>query len=408
MGSGHRRPATAFLVLETVVVALLQLLLLLASVPQTQSQWLSKEVARWAITEFERMEAERLRAGHRGTDRRAAYPFVSGDGFREYCSPHVCEDYNRCRMDPTKVKDGECVFVKSDLFDFFGKEVARRIAGKYVVVSHNGDLSAPDGQSDVGGLGMPRYVTSDILRDEYERGRLLGLHAQNLWWANSTKGQPRPAFMHCLPIGFENRQYKIGSRVRLYADALREHVLNKPVKTAAERDKMPLLLVAFYPKSRVPDRRKVLTALGALPPRGQNKPTNPFYNETDLSHAEWLASVNEHKFVLSPFGHGLDTHRVAEVLLMGGIPVMRKSTIASCLDDSDNVVNGVTRGSLPIVVLDSWANLTKDRLDREWERLSKVPPSTWDYKRLFMEHWLRRLGATQNVTLTPPPSGLQQ
>lgn len=359
---------------------------------------MTKEAAQWAVSEFERLEAERGKINFRGTDRRVAYPFVSGDGFREYCHPHICEDWNRCRFDPTLVKDGECVFVKSDFFEFFGKQVAARIPGKYVVVSHNGDLSAPDGQSDVGGLGMPRYVTSDIFKSEFERGRLLGLHAQNLWWVNVTKGQPRPAYLHCLPIGFENRQYKIGGRVKLYAEALKEHVINKPIKTAAEKDKMPLLLVAFYPKSRVPDRRKVLTAIGALPPKGQSKPLNPFYNETDLSHNEWLASVNEHKFVLSPFGHGLDTHRVSEILLLGGIPVMRKSTISSCFDDTDNVVNGVTRGSLPVVLLDSWANLTKERLDLEWARLSKIPPSTWDYKRLFIDHWLQRIAATNNAT----------
>ena len=294
--------------------------------------------------------------------------------------------------------DGECVFVKSDFFEFFGKEVAKRIPGKYIVVSHNGDLSAPDGQSDVGGLGMPKYVTSDILKAEYERGRLLALHAQNLWWVNVTKGAPRPAFAHCLPIGFENRQYKVGGRVRLYVDALREHVINKPIKTQAEKDAMPLLLVAFYPKSRSPARRKGLMAIGAIPAKGQEKPKNPFYNETDLSHPEWLASINEHKIVLCPFGHGLDTHRVSEVLLMGGIPVMRKSTISSCVDDSDNTIHGITRGSLPVVLLESWANLTKARLDLEWQRISKIPPESWDHKRLFMDHWTQRIGSKNNKT----------
>ena len=35
---------------------------------------------------------------------------------------------------------------------------------------------------------------------------------------------------------------------------------------------------------------------------------------------------------------GLDTHRMTEILLMGGVPVIRQSTISSCYDDTDNVI----------------------------------------------------------------------
>jgi hypothetical protein len=44
-------------------------------------------------------------------------------------------------------------------------------------------------------------------------------------------------------------------------------------------------------------------------------------------HSQWLKDITKHKFVLAPFGHGLfghglDTHRVSEILTMGGIPVI--------------------------------------------------------------------------------------
>ena len=72
--------------------------------PPVNSQWLTKENAQWAINEFERLEAERSKIHFRGIDRRIATPFITGDGFRDYCSPHACEESNRCRMDPTAVK----------------------------------------------------------------------------------------------------------------------------------------------------------------------------------------------------------------------------------------------------------------------------------------------------------------
>ncbi len=338
------------------------------------------------IKDFEAQEFNRSQIYFRGIDRRPSTPFISGDGFRSFCQ-HVCEDHNRCRMTPEDVKNGECVFVKSDFFDFFAKHVTPRINASYIIVSHNGDLSAPDGQDDAPRIGMPRYVTSDILKSEYEKGRLIAHHGQNLWWKNHTF-ESKPSYLHCLPIGFENRQYPIGKNVQNYVMAWKKFIIERE---PTPEDRKPLLLVAFYPKSRVPDRHKVLQILGVFPPKGQPKPENPFFNYTDLNHLEWLEAVVHHKFVLAPFGHGLDTHRISEILFMGGIPVMRRSTISSCYDDSDNAIGGLTRGSLPVVIVDKWEDVTKERLDQEWERIKKIPADSWDWSRIFMSHWIGRI-----------------
>eukprot|EP01040_Poterioochromonas_malhamensis_P025215 gene25215-31392_t len=107
------------------------------------ASFLPKKVAEWAIQEFNRLEEERGKISWRGVDRRESSPFISGDTLRHH-SQHICEDFNRCRMDPEAVKTGDVIFVKSDFFDFFAKQVTPRIRNPYIVVSHNGDLSAPD------------------------------------------------------------------------------------------------------------------------------------------------------------------------------------------------------------------------------------------------------------------------
>ncbi len=357
-------------------------------------------IAEWAIEDLKKNEAERSMISFRGTDRRASSPFITGDGFRSYAK-HICEDANRCRMDPAAVRNGEIIFVKTDFFEFFVKSVIPRINASYIVITHNGDLSAPDGQDDAPRIGMPKYVVSDILAEEHRAGRLIAHHAQNLWWKNKT--DPRPSFAHCLPIGFENRHWTIGKVVMAYADALKRYVIDDPYKHLTDEQR-PWLLVAFYPKSRVPDRHKVLSILGQFPPKGQVKIENPWFNYTDLNHAEWLEAITYHKFVLAPFGHGLDTHRISEILLMGGIPVMRRSSISSCYDDSDSILGsshtnqqGVSssstlkRGSLPVVLLNRWEDLTLARLKIEWERITKVPKESWDWKRVFLYHWIERV-----------------
>ena len=358
-----------------------------------RATWLLPDAAANITAQFMRDEGERSKAGYRGTDRRSSSPFISGDGFRLHC-PHVCDETNRCRMHPEGVQNGTCIFVKSDFFEFFVTSVVQRIPGTYTIVSHNGDLSTPDGQTDAGRIQMSKYMTSHILDAEHKAGRLLAHYGQNLWWRNVTIGSPRPPYLHCLPIGVETRQYNVGKNPQVYADALRRHIINRAAPmTKEERTRRPLLLVAFYPKSRVPDRMKVLNALGAYTKDGKMPPVvNPFYNLTDLSHVEWLDAIPSHRFVLAPFGHGLDTHRISEIHLMGGIPVMRRSTISSCYDDSDNAWRaGGARGSLPSVILDSWQDLNKSRLEEEWRRLVEVPPGHWDWTRLLSEHWIRRI-----------------
>lgn len=121
---------------------------------------------------------------------------------------------------------------------------------------------------------MKKYITSNIVEEQYKAGKLIAHHGQNLWWSNISSNATRPEYLHCLPIGFENRQYPVGRNVELYTHALTRNVINRFNYTLEEESKRPLLLVAFYPKSRIPDRFKVLQMLGAIPPKGQPKPIN--------------------------------------------------------------------------------------------------------------------------------------
>jgi hypothetical protein len=157
--------------------------------------------------------------------------------------------------------------------------------------------------------------------------------------------------------------------------------------TWQERSHTTLLLVAFYPKSRIPDRAKALEIIGAYNTTMKHK----YYNFTDLTHNEWLNAIYTHRFVMAPFGHGLDTHRITEILLMGGIPVMRRSTISSCYDDSDNTIGTSTRGSLPIVVINSWKDLSEEFLEQEWLRITSIPLEHWDWSRMLLGHWWDRI-----------------
>ena len=44
------------------------------------------------------------------------------------------------------------------MFNYFVTDVSKRITTKYILISHNGDLSAPDGQDDAPRIGNHEFV----------------------------------------------------------------------------------------------------------------------------------------------------------------------------------------------------------------------------------------------------------
>jgi hypothetical protein len=165
--------------------------ILLITILVESGAWLADEGVKFVRDEFQRYEDAIEKKKVKVDSRTWSYPFISGDGFRQAC-PHVCDETNRCRMWPERVSNGSCIFVKADLYHFFAHHVIPRIPGTYVVVSHNGDLSTPDGQTDAPRIRMQTYRTEQILQREYRKGRLLGHHGTNLWWRESRKNQNRP------------------------------------------------------------------------------------------------------------------------------------------------------------------------------------------------------------------------
>jgi len=95
-------------------------------------------------------------------------------------------------------------------------------------------------------------------------------------------------------------------------------------------------------------------------------------------------------FVLSPEGVGIDCHRTWEALLLGCIPVLKRSAFTSILD------------GLPVVLLNSWVEFTASRVDSEIHRIAS---EKFDFSKLFMAYWVGQISrkpsfAIPKMTLT--------
>jgi hypothetical protein len=108
-----------------------------------------------------------------------------------------------------------------------------------------------------------------------------------------------------------------------------------------------LVLLAFKRDDKwKPDRGKALDALSGR--------QFIFHAQENLSWEDWVRSVQSHDFVVCPHGHGLDTHRHWEVLLLGSVPIVKSSPLDEMFRD------------LPVLILAEWGDLTVHLL-REWQ-----------------------------------------
>jgi len=79
----------------------------------------------------------------------------------------------------------------------------------------------------------------------------------------------------------------------------------------------------------------------------------------DEPFQNYIQSLSQYKFCLSPPGRGFDTHRTWEALMCGTIPIIE----SSCMDKL--FVN------LPVVIVTNWNIITEDFLNEEYEKIMK-------------------------------------
>jgi hypothetical protein len=92
-----------------------------------------------------------------------------------------------------------------------------------------------------------------------------------------------------------------------------------------------------------------------------------------VSYETYCRNVRNHKFTFCPRGCGFDTYRFWESLYLGSIPIVLDCPQMSYFFDK-----------LPVVRINNWKNLTKELLEKEYERIHKTE---YDFSILKMGYW---------------------
>jgi len=90
----------------------------------------------------------------------------------------------------------------------------------------------------------------------------------------------------------------------------------------------------------------------------------------------YLENLRKYAFTACPVGNGIDTHRLWEVLYMGGIPIIKKNRILeSMLED------------LPFVLVRNWEQIKDEQfLQDSWDRLSTR--QNYNFNKLRIDYWI--------------------
>ena len=107
------------------------------------------------------------------------------------------------------------------------------------------------------------------------------------------------------------------------------------------------------------DRKKDIKEIGGV-------------HTTNLSFKDYAINMSKHKFVVSPYGNGLDCHRTWEALYMECFPIVIKHNVYKEYDD------------LPIIQVRDYSEVTYELLNSYLER-------TYNYEKLTMNYWKERI-----------------
>lgn len=258
--------------------------------------------------------------------------FITGHAFKRIADYVI--DSNSCNFNPQTVPEKSIIFVKTDFVPFFFQQVFPRLKNPVILITHNSDYSAPGRFASY--LDDPKII---------------------MWFGQNKDIHYHPKFMG-IPIGIANSEWAHGNQTVF------NNVLDLLETTPFNRTEK--LYINFSPGTN-PDRRTVLNLLK----------DNPFaFRASTKPIGIYLQEMAHFKYVISPFGNGLDCHRTWEALYMGCIPVVTASTLDSLYED------------LPVIILNTWQDLSFDDLQEKYLHPSK---NFVNKEKMFMDYWIRTI-----------------
>lgn len=268
----------------------------------------------------------------KGDIRPTSYPAIAGDSFRSLAS-HKHDETST--VVPGAIDTGDIVFVSQGKALNYLQEVHPNILVPYILIVHNGDYTFDE-----------RYTS--LLDD-----KIIHCYAQNVT-VKHDKVTPLPValsnfanFEHTNPIYFR-----------------------PPVGLPDNVQQRKNRFFYRFADETCPSERKPLRAFCKKHPFAETV-------EDRLSQVGYINLLQTYKFVISPRGNAIDTHRPYEAFHLGTVPIVKDSVTIRSLHEA----------GLPYWIVKDWEELnglTEEFLSRKYIELMKHA----DFSPLHMDYWI--------------------
>jgi len=297
--------------------------------------------------------------------------FVSSRGILKSCdwrnripqssSPQLDFDF------PEHGKDGGVFHLCPEAFPSFFSKIYSNIKSGFSLVTCDSDIAISDSL-----LAHPAFV--HLMNNSL----LEAWYAQNLV-LKSRFAIPNNTKLHALPIGmdyhtmWENPGFWGHER---QSPVAQEFALLSVLRDAKPfHNRVPVGHCNFHLASPRGDRKECFEQIEHRACLFEAVRFPRFYS--------WVRQA-QCMFVLSPEGIGIDCHRTWEALLLGCIPVLKRSAFTSIFD------------GLPVVLLNSWAEFTVSRVNSE---INRIASEKFDFSKLFMAHWIGKISRKPSISI---------
>ncbi|MFA5000618.1 MAG: hypothetical protein WC531_00095 [Candidatus Paceibacterota bacterium] len=257
-------------------------------------------------------------------------PYISGDSFRAFANMVYEKGLNSIVLG--KIKENTIIFVCIEQAEKFFQEVHPHITKPYILITHNGDTLVTE--------QLAKYADKKI----------------NKWYAMSvTVSHPQ---ITPIPAGLENLSYYNNGITKLFDK-----------NRWKGGDKINRILFGFSISTNPGERQPAYDALIKCPSADEIR--------GKLNAKQYLEKLNGYKFVASPPGNAIDSHRMWEAMYLGVIPIVKRSFM----------MESFSQLGLPIWLVDDWQeikNFSETELASKYTEIMAQANT----KPLFLDYWI--------------------
>ena len=282
-------------------------------------------------------------------------PYVTAYTFRKHCQHALFTEYDSPEVkaygnaiDPMAVRTGDRIFVVTELLGYFLQHIHPHIPNPYYLVTGRSDIQIDD------------KIANAVLNDY----KILHWYATN---CSSTHIR-----ITSIPLGLDNKTW-MSNQGYPYNGRADTSIIEDV--NSREYEKEADFLISFRFETNNTERSLCYEVTKNLP-----NTTTKFFKEEDSYSKETMTdfyeTVKKHKFVLCPWGNGIDCHRNWQTWHLDGIPVIKRHPV---LDYCKN---------LRAWWIDDWEELLHTDVNEKYEELSSQESDT---SILWFDYWKKRM-----------------